>query len=75
MATIKKIVENYYETHTYSLPDLYVCGDMSCDVWDILKTEGITAKIQVGNVDKDISDIKCRVPQLMSVLLTEFLSA
>lgn len=54
----KEIVETYHETHTYSLPDLYVCGDMSCDVWDMLKTQGIPAKIFVGNVNIDISEIK-----------------
>lgn len=58
IATMKKIVENYHATHTYSLPDLYVCGDMSSDVWDMLKTQGITAKIEVGNIDKDISKIE-----------------
>src|SRR5208337_4944295 len=52
------IVANYHETHTYSLTDLYVCGDMASDVWDMLKTQGINAKLNVGRVDQDISDIK-----------------
>lgn len=54
---LKQIVEAYHKTHTYSLPDLYVCGDMSSDIWDMLKTQGINAKIVVGNVDKDITSI------------------
>lgn len=58
IVTIKEIVENYHKTHTYSLPDLYVCGDMSCDIWDMLKTQGIIAKIYVGNVESDISKIE-----------------
>jgi len=53
-----EIVANYHQTHTYSLTDLYVCGDMASDVWDMLKAQGINAKINVGNVQKDISSIK-----------------
>jgi hypothetical protein len=52
-----EIVANYHQTHTYSLTDLYVCGDMASDVWDMLKAQGINAKINVGNVDKDIKNI------------------
>ncbi len=58
IALVKEIIEKYHATHTYSLNDLYVCGDMSSDVWDMLKTQGINAKIEIGNVDQDISDIK-----------------
>jgi hypothetical protein len=50
-----EIVANYHKTHTYTLNDFYVCGDMASDVWDMLKTQGINAKITVGNVDKDIT--------------------
>jgi hypothetical protein len=53
-----EIVANYHKTHTYTLNDFYVCGDMASDVWDMLKTQGINAKINVGSVDKDITDIK-----------------
>jgi hypothetical protein len=52
-----EIVANYHQTHTYSLNDLYVCGDMASDVWDMLKAQGINAKINVGNVDKDVKNI------------------
>jgi uncharacterized Zn finger protein (UPF0148 family) len=52
-----EIVANYHKTHTYSLNDMYVCGDMASDIWDMLKAQGINAKINVGNVDKDITKI------------------
>ena len=45
------IVEDYYKTHTYSTPDLFVCADMAIDVWNMVETQGINAKIVVGNVD------------------------
>lgn len=56
--TVKKIVEDYHATHTYSKPDMFVCGDMASDVWNMVITKGINAKIQVGNVDKDVSKIQ-----------------
>jgi hypothetical protein len=53
-----QIVADYHSTHTYSLNDFYVCGDMASDVWDMLKTQGINAKLNVGRVDQDITSIK-----------------
>jgi len=52
-----EIVANYHKTHIYTLNDLYVCGDMASDIWDMLKTQGINAKINIGNIDKDITKI------------------
>jgi len=52
-----EIVANYHQTHIYSLNDLYVCGDMASDIWDMLQAQGINAKINVGNVDRDITNI------------------
>ncbi len=52
-----EIVATYHSTHTYSLNDFYVCGDMASDVWDMLKAQGINAKINVGSVDKDVTKI------------------
>jgi hypothetical protein len=49
----KEVVEEYHQTHTYYGKDIFVCGDMANDVWNMLKTRGINAKIQIGNVDKD----------------------
>ena len=48
---ITGIVEDYYKTHTYSMFDLFVCADMAIDVWNMVETQGINAKIGVGNVD------------------------
>lgn len=58
MEIAREIVSEYHKTHTYSLHDMYVCGDMSSDVWNMLKTRGITAKIQVGNIATPVSDIR-----------------
>jgi predicted nucleic acid-binding Zn ribbon protein len=53
-----EIVSNYHKSHIYSLNDMYVCVDMASDVWDMLKAQGINAKINIGNVNKDVTDIK-----------------
>ena len=55
---VKGIVEEYHKTHTYSLFDLFVCVDMATDVWDMVKTQGINAKIELGNVDKDVTTLQ-----------------
>lgn len=49
----KEVVEEYHQNHTYYGEGIFVCGDMANDVWNMLKTRGINAKIQIGNVDKD----------------------
>ena len=55
--TAENIVKQYHETHTYSVTDLFVCGDMASDVWNMLKAQGINAVIQVGNVETGVTDI------------------
>ncbi len=55
--TAGKIVEYYHKTHIYSEYDYYVCSDMASDVWNMLKTQGIPAKIAVGDIDTPVSDI------------------
>jgi len=55
IATITKIVEVYHQTHTYNLPDMYACAQMSEDVWDQVETQNINAIIEIGRVDQDIS--------------------
>lgn len=57
---VEKIVSDYYNTHTYSKVDLFVCSDMSIDVWNLVKTKGINAKICAGNIEKNISNYKTR---------------
>jgi hypothetical protein len=49
----KGVVEEYHQTHSYYGNGIFECGDMANDVWNMLKTRGINAKIQIGNVDKD----------------------
>jgi hypothetical protein len=58
IATVKGIIEEYHRTHTYLLADMYTCAQMSQDVWDEVETQGITAVIYLGSVDKDISTIE-----------------
>jgi len=53
---VTDIVEEYYETHTYSEYDLFVCADMAIDVWNMVETQGINAEIAVGNVDDPNAD-------------------
>jgi uncharacterized lipoprotein YehR (DUF1307 family) len=55
--TAAKIVKNYHETHVYSMTDLFICSDMSAEVWNMLKAQGISAIIVVGNKDAAITDI------------------
>ena len=55
--TAAKIVRNYHETHVYSTYDLFVCSDMASEVWNMLKAQGISAIIAVGNKDTAIADI------------------
>ena len=33
--TAVNIVEQYHQTHTYSMTDLFVCADMAMDVWNM----------------------------------------
>jgi outer membrane murein-binding lipoprotein Lpp len=55
--TAEKIVKYYHDTHEYSTTDLFICSDMSSEVWNMLKAQGINARIAVGNVHNAISDI------------------
>ncbi|GAG26399.1 unnamed protein product, partial [marine sediment metagenome] len=45
------IVENYHATHVYSTWDMFVCSDMASEVWNMLKAQGINARVVVGNID------------------------
>ncbi len=55
--TAANIVKRYYETHTYSMYDFFVCADMSLDVWNMLKAQEIDALIQIGNVERTEEDM------------------
>ncbi len=52
-----KVVRNYHDTHVYSKTDMFVCGDMSSEVWNMLKAQGIGSVIVVGNKDTAVNDI------------------
>jgi CheY-like chemotaxis protein len=60
---VREIARGYYDTHTYlgvqtgQSADIYVCLDMAKDVWNMVKTRGINAVIQVGNVKQNITTI------------------
>ena len=54
---LSDIVSDYHRNHTYIDGGVFVCGDMACDVWNMVKTKGIAAKIQVGNVDRHITSL------------------
>lgn len=53
----ERIAEEYFNSHTYVGDDVYDCDNMACDIWNILKTEGINSKIAIGNVDYKIDSI------------------
>ncbi len=52
-----KIVANYHATHVYSKTDMFICGDMSSEVWNMLKAQGISSVIVIGNPDAAVTDI------------------
>jgi len=52
---LQDILTNYHNTHTYYGPDIYVCGDMASDVWNMVETQGINAILRIGNVDTKVS--------------------
>jgi len=54
----EEVAQQYYKTHTYIQNDVFDCDNMACDVWNMLKTKGINAKIAVGNVELDEYDIE-----------------
>ncbi len=57
VALLTQIVSDYHKSHTYLMEDRFVCADMACDVWNMVKTKGIQAMIKVGNVDREITSL------------------
>lgn len=55
--TAINIIKHYHQTHFYSEYYFYVCSDMTLDVWNMLKAQGIDALIQLGNVETRVRDI------------------
>ena len=57
LETVINIIEYYHDTHVYSKADLFVCSDMSMEVWNMLRARGIDALIVVGDIENPIDDI------------------
>jgi hypothetical protein len=55
--TVEKLVQNYTATHTYSTTDMFICGDMSSEVWNMCKAQGITSVIAIGDPNSAITNI------------------
>jgi signal peptidase I len=55
--TVANIARYYNETHTYTATDMFVCGDMSSEIWNMLKTFNINSRLVVGNIDQPVSDL------------------
>jgi outer membrane murein-binding lipoprotein Lpp len=53
----EKIVRNYHETHEYSTTDMFICGDMSSEIWNMLKAQGISARIAIGDIDTAVTNM------------------
>jgi len=61
---VKRIAEEYHKTHTYTLPDFFVCSDMAIDVWNLIKTQGIDAKLCAGNIESVYSDTETKLRKM-----------
>jgi CheY-like chemotaxis protein len=61
---VMEIAREYHDTHTYlgvetgQSSDIYVCLDMAKDVWNMIKTRGINAVLEVGNIDRNITTVQ-----------------
>jgi hypothetical protein len=51
---IASLLADYHKKHKYLKEDFFVCSDMAIEVWDIIKTAGVNARLMVGNVERDI---------------------
>jgi hypothetical protein len=55
---IATLMVDYHKKHQYLKEDFFVCSDMAIEVWDMIKTAGINARLIVGNVERDIVKYK-----------------
>lgn len=55
---LRKIVEDYYKIHSYSLIDYFICADMAMDVWNIVDTRGMRALLVAGNIQNSAASWK-----------------
>ncbi len=47
----EEVAKEYYNSHTYTTNNVFDCDNMAQDIWNMLKTEGINAKIVIGNTE------------------------
>lgn len=55
LQVVEKIASDFHKSHTYTREGDFVCLDMAIAVWNQVVTNGIAAKIMVGNVQEDIT--------------------
>ena len=53
----EEMVRKYHENHASNKSEMMECRDMACDVWELLETEGIHAKIMIGRLDREVANI------------------
>lgn len=61
---IEEIAQDYHKTHSYTLINLFVCTDMSTDIWDLLYAQGISAKICAGSIEDNLYEKSTYYDQL-----------
>ena len=55
--TVARVAKYYNQTHTYTATDMFVCGDMAAEIWNMLKTLGVSSIMVVGAVDHGVTNI------------------
>lgn len=53
----EEIVKKYHETHVNNESEMVECGDMACDLWEMLENEGIHTKIMIGRLDREVANL------------------
>ena len=64
---VQQVLDEYHSTHTYTMIDFFVCADMASDVWNMVKTRGINAKIVAGSVEYSISDFETELDYFLNI--------
>jgi hypothetical protein len=60
---VDEIAKKYKLTHTYSIQDMFVCVEMSIDIWNQLITNNIRAYLRAGNPEVDLRGYKKFSPE------------
>ena len=67
IAAAQQVLDEYHKTHTYTMIDFFVCADMASDVWNMVKTRGINAKIVAGSIEYRMSDFETELEYFMNI--------